>query len=185
MEYPSHSNWNSNSQQCYVGLTLFYEISLTFKFKFITMLRGTDNILRNVPHIQIQIHIRMLCGTDNILWNIPHIQIQIQIHNNLMWDWHYSMEYPPHSNSNSNSQQCYVGLTLFYRIFLTSVWMWGIFCIILSVPQNIVMDVNDVVKNWSLSYTRTGWVWEIIGWSWRPQPKSLNVSKESMDYTSK
>ena len=51
-----------------------------------------------------------------------------QIHNCLLWDWHY-LE----------------GLTLFSGIFLTN-WMWGIFCKILSIPQNIVMNLNNVMS---------------------------------------
>ena len=46
----------------------------------------------------------------------------IQIHNNVLWDWLYFMEYSPHS-----------------------IWMWRIFYGILLVPQNTVMDLNNVM----------------------------------------
>ena len=47
----------------------------------------------------------------------------IQIHNNVLWDWQSSVEYSPYL-----------------------VWMWRIFHRILSVPHNIVMDLNNVVQ---------------------------------------
>ena len=46
----------------------------------------------------------------------------IQIHNNVMWDWEYFAEYSSHCDR-----------------------MYRIFFIILLVPQNIVMDLNDVM----------------------------------------
>ena len=58
--------------------------------------------------------------------NITHILLKIQvhniiqIHNNVMWDSQYSMEHSPHSDYG------------------------GILCIILSLSQNIVMDLNNV-----------------------------------------
>ena len=45
-------------------------------------------------------------------------------HNIVLWDWHYFAKYSPHSN-----------------------WMWGIFYIIMSVPHNIVMDMNNVMAD--------------------------------------
>ena len=48
----------------------------------------------------------------------------IHIHNNVMRDWRYSTKYSLHS-----------------------VWMWGILCKILSVPQNIVMNMNSVMTH--------------------------------------
>ena len=48
-----------------------------------------------------------------IIFDIHNI---IQIHNNIKWDWQYYTEYSPYSN-----------------------WMWRIFYIIMSVPQNTVM----------------------------------------------
>jgi hypothetical protein len=48
----------------------------------------------------------------------------IQIHNSVLWDWQYSVEYAPHSD-----------------------WMWGILHTILLVPQNIVMDLNNVMHS--------------------------------------
>jgi hypothetical protein len=50
----------------------------------------------------------------------------IQIHNSAMWDRQYSMEYFPHSDI-----------------------MWKymeIFCGILSVPHNTIMDLNNVMN---------------------------------------
>lgn len=43
-----------------------------------------------------------------------------------------------------NPQQCYVGLTVFCGIFFTFTMNDEIFCRILVVPQNIVMDLNNV-----------------------------------------
>ena len=40
-----------------------------------------------------------------------------------------------------------MGLTFYYRIFSMFNMNDGIFCIILSVPQNIVMDLNYVMYN--------------------------------------
>jgi hypothetical protein len=40
-------------------------------------------------------------------------------------------------------KQCAMFITLFTA--MTSVWMWGIFCRILSVMQNIVMALNNVM----------------------------------------
>ena len=45
----------------------------------------------------------------------------IQIHNSVLWNWQYFVEYSPHS-----------------------IWMWRIFHIILAVPHNIVMDMYNV-----------------------------------------
>ena len=47
--------------------------------------------------------------------------------NNVMWDWQYYVKYSSHL-----------------------AWIWGIFHIILSVPQNIVLDLNNVCHH---SYT--------------------------------
>ncbi len=74
----------------------------------------------------------------------------IQIHNNVMRDSQCSMEYSSHSD-----------------------WMWGIFCRLLSVPQYIVMDLNNVMllswitqflslatcqsKTWNGIITLIGW----------------------------
>ena len=45
---------------------------------------------------------------------------------------------------------CYVGLTLFCEIFLTFSMNDEIICrIILSVPHNIVMDLNNVMDNYN------------------------------------
>ena len=44
-----------------------------------------------------------------------------QIHVNVMWDWQYYAKQSSHSN-----------------------WMWRIFCTILLVPHNTVVDSNDV-----------------------------------------
>lgn len=49
----------------------------------------------------------------------------IHIHNSVVPDWQYFLEYFSHS-----------------------VWMWGIFCRRLSVSQNIAMGLNNVMNNW-------------------------------------
>ena len=46
----------------------------------------------------------------------------IEIHSSVLWDWHYSAKYSSHS-----------------------VWVGGIFHWIMSVPQNIAMDLNNVI----------------------------------------
>ena len=46
----------------------------------------------------------------------------VQIHSNVLGDWHYSTNYSPYS-----------------------IWVWGIFRGIMSVPQNIVMNMNNVI----------------------------------------
>jgi hypothetical protein len=64
--------------------------------------------------------ITMFCRTDSILWNILHIQIECE--------------------------ECFVGLTVFScEIFLTFDLNVKIFYRILSVPQNIIMVVNNVM----------------------------------------
>ena len=45
------------------------------------------------------------------------------------------------------SKECYVGLTVIYIIIHRSGWMWGIFLKILSNLQNIIMDLNNVMRN--------------------------------------
>ena len=40
---------------------------------------------------------------------------------------------------------CFVGLTIFHEIFPHWVYVWRIFHGILSIPQNIVMDLNNVM----------------------------------------
>ena len=57
----------------------------------------------------------------NLLW-IRYRNI-IQIHSNVPWDWQHSTKYSPHLD-----------------------WTWGILCRILSIPRNIVMYVNNVMK---------------------------------------
>ena len=52
----------------------------------------------------------------------------IQIHNSFLWDWQYSIKYS--------------------QMFIHSTWMWEyprLFFGILLVPQNIVMDLNNVM----------------------------------------
>lgn len=53
----------------------------------------------------------------------------IQIHNILLQNQQYSEEYFSHS-----------------------VWMWGILYRILSVPQNTIMDMNNVMVAWILEF---------------------------------
>jgi hypothetical protein len=62
----------------------------------------------------------MVCYTDIILQNIPHIQYECE-------------EY-------------YVGITMLHGIFLTFNLNVKIFWRILSVPQNIVMALNNVMN---------------------------------------
>jgi len=63
--------------------------------------------------------IAVFCGTDNILLNILHIQLECEEYS---INWHYCMEY--------SSYSC---------------WMWGIFHIILSVPRNTAISLNNVM----------------------------------------
>jgi hypothetical protein len=58
--------------------------------------------------------------------------IMIQIHINIMWDWHYFVEYSSYSHQ-------------MWEIFYSLTWMWGIFYIILSVSHNNDMDLNNVM----------------------------------------
>ena len=62
----------------------------------------------------------------------------IHVHNNVMWDGQYYAKYSSHS-----------------------VWMWGILCIILSVPHNIVMDLNNVMLHWRLIFPPCN-IWERV-----------------------
>jgi hypothetical protein len=61
------------------------------------------------------------CTTPNLSTTCKHNIIQI--HNKVLWDWQYFADYSSHSD-----------------------WMWVIFCKILSVPQNTVMNLNIVMK---------------------------------------
>ena len=45
----------------------------------------------------------------------------------------------------SYPKQCFVGMTIFCRIFVTFNMNGGVFHGIISVPQNIVMDLSDVM----------------------------------------
>ena len=69
----------------------------------------------------------------------------IHTHNNALWDWEYYVEYSSHSYS-----------------------MWGIFHIILLVPQNTAMGLNNVMWlffrwfEWSV-YVATKFWWALGG----------------------
>ena len=74
----------------------------------------------------------------------------IQIHNNAIWDWQF--------------------FTRYSRKFSHSNWMWRIFCGVLSIPRNIVMDLNDVMEvhvcgfidwigKWVIPVVFTIWMW--------------------------
>ena len=65
------------------------------------------------------IAITMFCHADIIMQNIPHIQ--------------------------SECGEYSIGLTVFCEIFLTFCLNVKIFCRILSVPQNIVMALNNIM----------------------------------------
>ena len=39
----------------------------------------------------------------------------------------------------------FCGTDNFYRIFHHAYWMWGMFCRVLSIPHNIVMDLNNAM----------------------------------------
>ena len=58
----------------------------------------------------------MFCRTDSILWNIPHI--------------------------HTECEEYFVGLTMFYKIFLK----FSLTVKILSIPHNTVMALNNVME---------------------------------------
>ena len=69
----------------------------------------------------------ILCSNanNNSYQRSLHFFIQhnmIQIHNNVLWDWQYYVEYSLHS-----------------------IWIWRILCRITSIPNNIVKDLNNVM----------------------------------------
>ena len=84
------------------------------------------------------VHLNAMNSTSDIVWchyyHIVYASSQshrlniIQSHNNILRDWQYFAKYFSHSN-----------------------WMWRIFVWILSVPQNIVMALNQ-------------WMGEFMGW---------------------
>jgi hypothetical protein len=61
------------------------------------------------------------CMEDDILFMVRLPHSIIQIHNSVLWDWQY------------------YGDVFIFRLNV------GIFCIIMSVPHNIVMDLNNVM----------------------------------------
>ena len=58
------------------------------------------------------------------LWRLTPRHNIVHIHNSMLWNWQLSTEYSPHSN-----------------------WMWRIFYIIILVPCNTVMDLNNVMES--------------------------------------
>jgi hypothetical protein len=81
----------------------------------------------------------VLCGTDGIMRNILHIHLECEDSNPKQWyvDWRYYEEYSSHPS-----------------------WIWRIFLIILSIPHNTPMRLNNVMQ-WVL---------------WQSQIKSLSLS---------
>ena len=73
---------------------------------------GFDRLLKINTRIFIRYNYVAQLGGHNI----------IQIHNNVLWDWQYSMEYSSYFSPNV-----------------------GIFHEILAVPHNIVMDLNNIM----------------------------------------
>jgi hypothetical protein len=79
----------------------------------------------------------------------------IQIHNNVMWEWHYYTKYSSHSD-----------------------WMWEIFYKRMSVTHNIVMELNNVMSWISKLDINVCW---IVCWIHRPsQLCSLLSLKKSI-----
>ena len=88
----------------------------------------------------------------NLLW-IRYRNI-IQIHSNVPWDWQHSTKYSPHLD-----------------------WTWGILCRILSIPRNIVMYVNNVMKI-SITYATK---FPLPFWRANPFNTVLNVVASGQD----
>ena len=65
--------------------------------------------------------------TNIIFWYLHNIT---PTHSSVMWDWQYPTEHSLHSG-----------------------WMWGILCILLLVPQNTTMDLNNVMFVKSITYS--------------------------------
>ena len=119
-------------------------------------------------HVQTRISRKLLiwwCGNNSLIaqyitcfadieflilkWGLHNI---VQIHNNVIWDWQYSTKHSPHSVECSD-------------------WIWKILCGILSVPRNIVMNLNNVMcmakmqnicEGTSLTSENLLFVWENI-----------------------
>jgi hypothetical protein len=70
-----------------------------------------------------------LCGVETLDYVDCDGKVYITLFrsNNVLRDWHYAMEYSPYY-----------------------VWIWEIFCGIMSVPHNIVKDPNNVMYTWVL-----------------------------------
>jgi hypothetical protein len=79
-----------------------------------------------------------------------HIHNTIEIHNNVMWDWYYFIEYSTHLD-----------------------WMWGIFCRRLSVSHNIVMDLNNVMLVFGLNI---GIKKKSLNWIFVQYAKSISLA---------
>ena len=55
----------------------------------------------------------------------------------------------------SYSQQWFVGLTIYFTKYSTyPIWMCGIYCAIPPIPQNIAMDMNNVMINFNSNWWR-------------------------------
>jgi hypothetical protein len=86
----------------------------------------------------------MLCQTYSILHNILHIQFECE--------------------------ESFVGLTVFYKMFLTFNLNMKIFCKIMSVPQNIIMALNNVMTCAIDSLVKRKRTKSLCpGWKWRPR----------------
>ena len=79
----------------------------------------------------------------------------IKIHNNVLWDWNYSTK---HSQISTHS-----------------VWMWKyleMFCEILLVPHNIVMDMNNVILDRRLVFQLDNQNHKMIGFDFHKISKT-------------
>ena len=105
----------------YLGSTLInYKKYCNFKYKMF-IYRHTSMFLLFWLCCNICVARVMLICLGNLYASCTHNIIHI--HNIIMWDWQYYVEYSSHS-----------------------IWMREIFYKILLVPHNIVMDLNNVMQ---------------------------------------
>ena len=84
------------------------------------------------------------------IWAPKMMHNIIQIHNNIAWDWQYYMEYS--------------------KIPSWSIWRREIFYGIMSIPHNIVMDLNNVM--WHQLWPQFGFATNhVVKWAaWKKSP---------------
>ena len=101
--------------------------------------------------------------------DLLHSHNIIQIHNNVLRDWQYFAQYSSHSN-----------------------WVWGILCRILSVPQNNVMDPNNVCIRWWIHRSTNSILWfhnpisnRLYQFHWNHELSSLDTQISSLAHYTK